>query len=64
MAKATIIATNGEYLTVLVEFADQVFEQVVVTDKTGDTLEAQLQGYANDYEAAWLFTQSHPPSED
>jgi hypothetical protein len=54
MAKATILATNGEYLTVLVEFADQTFEQVIVTDKTGDALEAQLQGYANDYETAWM----------
>jgi hypothetical protein len=54
MAQATILATNGEYLTVLVEFADHAFEQVIVTDKTGDALETQLQGYANDYEAAWM----------
>jgi hypothetical protein len=54
MAKATILATNGEYLTVLVEFADQAFEQVIITDKVGAALDTELQAYADKYESDWL----------
>jgi hypothetical protein len=37
-----------------VSFADQVFEQSIVSKLVGDELMAQLQTYADDYEAGWL----------
>ena len=54
MATFAILDTYGNYQTIEVKFADQTFVQTVVSTKVGDELTAQLQNYADEYEAAWL----------
>ena len=46
MASYSIISQNGAYTTIAVEFAERVFEQTVLLNKAAD-----LQAYANEYEA-------------
>lgn len=53
MATYTILADSAPYYTVRVEFGEQTFEQTLVSAPTGAELEAQLQGYADQYEADW-----------
>jgi hypothetical protein len=54
MATVTIIESAAPYYTVLVEFAEQQFGQTLISAESGPALAAQLQAYADDYEAAWL----------
>jgi hypothetical protein len=54
MATFAILDTYDNYQTIEVKFADQTFVQTVVSTKVGDELAAQLQNYADEYEAAWL----------
>ena len=52
MATYRVTEENGDYTTVVVEFADQSFEQTVLLTKKAD-----LQAYADAYEADWLALQ-------
>ena len=54
MATFAILDAYGNYQAIEVKFADQTFVQTVVSTKVGDELAAQLQNYADEYEAAWL----------
>jgi hypothetical protein len=62
MATVTIIQSAAPYYTVRVEFADQQFDQTLVSVQAGEALIAQLQAYADEYEAAWL-AQPQPSDE-
>lgn len=42
------------YVNLDVVVGDHVFNQTIVTKKTGPELDAQLQAYADDYESAWV----------
>ncbi len=47
-------AGSAQYLSVRVSFPDHDFVQLLISPLLGAALTAQLQAYANDYEAAWL----------
>lgn len=54
MATFEIIETNKPYYRIRVEFQGNQFEQTIVSLKTGAALTAQLQDYADQYEADWM----------
>lgn len=54
MATYDVLSKQGSYLTVRVLFADKAFEQLLITSKTGTTLDAFLKSYANAYETEWF----------
>jgi hypothetical protein len=54
MATYDVLSKQGSYLTVRVLFADQAFEQLLVTSKTGTALDASLKSYADAYETDWF----------
>lgn len=58
MAQVTILSNAAPYLQIEVAFADQKFEQTLVSTKTGKALTDQLQAYADAYEAEWTATQA------
>jgi hypothetical protein len=65
MATITVVETNAPYYRVRVAFGAQVFEQQVVSPLTGSALDAMLQDYADEYEAAWLaLPPVEPPVEE
>lgn len=55
MARYSIISQNGAYTTIAVEFAERVFEQTVLLNKAAD-----LQAYANEYEADFAALPAEP----
>ena len=57
MATYEIVSSQGLYHEVRVLFADQAFDQLLVTSKTGTALEALLESYASEYETAWFLLQ-------
>ena len=57
MATYTLLESREGYHTVQVEFADQVFVQMVVSTLTGASLKKMLQKYADTYEVEWLALQ-------
>jgi hypothetical protein len=59
MAQYAIVSNAAPYLQIEVAFADQMFEQVLVSSKTGQALADQLQAYADAYESEWV-----PPITD
>ena len=50
MAAFEIVTKNPPYYTVRVSFNDKVFEQNIVSEKTGKALTVALQAYADTYE--------------
>lgn len=58
MATYTILSAAAPYYTVRVEFGAYWFDQALVSEKTGAKLIAQLQGYADQYEADWRAVQT------
>jgi len=54
VATFTITQSSVPYYTVLIEFAVQAFEQLLISAKTGAQLDAQLQDYADAYESEWV----------
>jgi hypothetical protein len=54
MATAQVIDPRAPYYTIRVQFDEQEFEQLIVSSATGAELDALLQAYAAEYEAAWL----------
>lgn len=54
MATFTITQSSVPYYTVLIEFAAQAFQQLLISFKTGALLNAQLQDYADAYESEWV----------
>ena len=54
MAICIVLVESCPYYTVRVEFADQQFDQTIVSDAVGDDLVAQLQVYADEYQDAWM----------
>jgi len=52
------------YITLRVMFADQVFEQQIISALSGDDLTDFLQLYADDYERDWLVLNPPPPPID
>ena len=67
MATATILAESLPYYTVRIEFGDQVFDQTLISIQTGNALERQFQGYADQYEIDWNLLQApveEPPTEN
>lgn len=63
MAQVKIISEAAPYLQIEVAFADQKFEQALVSNKTGQALTDQLQAYADAYEADWTAAQAAQASE-
>jgi hypothetical protein len=55
MATFTVLDQNGPYTRVLVEFGEQAFEQTVLLKKPAD-----LQAYANEYEADFAALPAEP----
>lgn len=53
MATFTILEDQKPYYTVRVEFGDQVFDQKLVSSKTGAQLTSQFQAYADLMETDW-----------
>jgi len=53
MATTTIINKSGSYITIRVEFGDNVFEQLIVSNKTGAALQQFVDTYGNTYETEW-----------
>ena len=53
MATYSIVSADAPYYNVVVGFGGLEFNQTIVTDKTSKTLEAQLQSYADAYEAEY-----------
>lgn len=51
---------DARYFTICVSFPNHEFVQLLISAQTGAELDAQLQAYADDYEAAWL---ALPPAE-
>jgi hypothetical protein len=51
---------GAQYITVRVAFPDHEFVQLLISAQVGEALTAQLQAYADEYEAAWL---ALPPEE-
>jgi hypothetical protein len=60
MATIAVIEAKPPYYAVRVEFDTQVFQQTIVSSQTGAALDAQLQAYADDYEAQWLALEPVP----
>lgn len=56
MATYRIVETNGPYTKIVVEFGEYQFEQNVML-----TAPADLQAYADEYEAAYALLE--PPAE-
>lgn len=54
MATAEIVEAAAPYYGLQVVFAAQSFHQLIVSNLTGASLNAMLQGYADAYEAEWL----------
>ena len=54
MATCTVLLESQPYYTVRVEFADQQFDQILVSGEIGESLVAQLQAYADEYRDAWI----------
>lgn len=58
MAAYTVLSTapgdGVKYLVVAVTFGDHEFVQNLVTAKTGQALESQLQAYVDEYEAGFV----------
>lgn len=46
---------GAQYITVCVAFASQEFVQLLISAQVGAALTAQLQAYADEYEAGWAF---------
>jgi hypothetical protein len=57
MAAYEIVSRQDPYFTVRVLFAELVFEQLLVSIKTGAALDASLKSYADAYEADWFLLQ-------
>jgi len=57
MATYEIVSSQGPYHEVRVLFADQAFDQLLVTSKTGTALDTMLQSYADNYETEWFLLQ-------
>lgn len=53
MATFTILETSAPYYTISVEFLDNSFNQIIISNNTGDELTTQLQSYADEYEGEW-----------
>ena len=53
MATVATLYAGPPYYGVRVAFADQQFDQLLISDKTGAELDAQLQAYADEYEQEW-----------
>jgi hypothetical protein len=64
MANYTILWAAAPYYTVRVEFGDQLFEQPLISVKTGAPLAAQFQAYADAYESAWEPADTFPVADD
>ena len=47
-------AGSAQYISVRVSFPGHDFVQLLITSLVGVALTAQLQAYADQYEAAWL----------
>ena len=54
MATYNVLADEAPYYTIKVEFNGYEFEQRIVSPLKGAELDAMLQGYADDYEAAYV----------
>jgi hypothetical protein len=54
VATFTITQSSVPYYTVLIEFAAQAFQQLLISVKTGALLDAQFQDYADAYENEWV----------
>lgn len=54
MATIEIIETNAPYYKIVVRFNDLEFAQSLVSSKTGQDLQTQFQGYADDYEREYV----------
>lgn len=57
MAAYEIVSRQDPYLTVRVLFAELIFEQLIVSMKTGTALDAMLKSYADNYETEWFLLQ-------
>ena len=61
MASYTVLSTNPAetvlYVSLAVEFAGHIFNQLVVTGLDLDDLPLTLQQYADTYEADWVAAQ-------
>ena len=61
MASYTVLSTTPAetvlYVLLAVEFADRVFNQLVVTGPSTDDLPLTLQQYTDTYEADWVAAQ-------
>jgi hypothetical protein len=57
MAAYEIISRQDPYFIVRVLFADLVFDQLLVSMKTGAALNASLKSYADAYEADYFLLQ-------
>lgn len=57
MAAYEILSRQDPYFMVRVLFADQAFEQLLITSKTGTTLDAFLKSYADAYETEWFLLE-------
>lgn len=60
MATYDVLSAQDPYLTVRVIFAEQAFEQLLVTMKSGAALNTLLQAYADMYESDWLALEVAP----
>jgi hypothetical protein len=54
---------GAQYITVRVTFPDHEFVQLLISVQVGAALTAQLQAYADEYEAAWLALPPVEPEE-
>jgi hypothetical protein len=54
MASFEIIENNAPYYKIVVRFNGFEFGQSLVSSKTGEDLQTQLQGYADDYEREYV----------
>jgi len=57
MAAYEIVSRQDPYFMVRVLFAELVFEQLLVSMKTGAALETMLKNYADNYETEWFLLQ-------
>jgi hypothetical protein len=55
---------GAQYITVRVAFPDHEFVQLLISSQVGEALTAQLQAYADEYEAAWLALPPPEPEPD
>lgn len=54
MATYEIVSRQDPYFQVRVLFAELIFEQLLISMKTGAALDTMLQSYADDYETEWF----------